>query len=305
MQLRTLYRASSSRIERIIKRKKSRGLATSRDYILYRVCVCLCILYLPLRPSTAFLFTVCASGSRRQPVKLDQSADQSVTGVRRVALAYLRRALTSQSDPSREPSRSRFLPSPSLYRTFVPLRRAPPPSATVAAPALFLCRAVCLFLSRLYRPPFLPPSPPPPPPPPSLLTRASLSLPLKSATSAVSSLRDFTCSRVHYGRLQVSRMQAIKCVVVGDGYVRTHNRRLVEIRGRSRSAENLGEKDPRHRRRRRRRSSPQELNSRRANRVVGRSGASRCLPSIRFPVCERGVRHASAHHARAGTVKRR
>jgi len=46
---------------------------------------------------------------------------------------------------------------------------------------------------------------------------SSLSLPLKS--TSVSSSRDFTCSCVHYGRLQASRMQAIKCVVVGDGYV--------------------------------------------------------------------------------------
>lgn len=96
---------------------------------------------------------------------------------------------------------------------------SPSPSSVNAA--LFLCRVVRTTA------PFVSSSPAYivfPSLPPSLFPLfslwASLSLPLKSAASSCIVSRAILRAPVCiYGRLQVSRMQAIKCVVVGDGYV--------------------------------------------------------------------------------------
>jgi len=126
---------------------------------------------------------------------------------------YFRRALTSIVSllvASEHLASARALPLGfllSLHRTFASLPRAHPSPLPSSCPRTYVLRYPSL-------PPLLSPLVPSLP----LFSCVSLFLPLES--TSVSSSRDFTWFRVRYGRLQTSRMQAIKCVVVGDGYVK-------------------------------------------------------------------------------------
>lgn len=197
------------------KGKSRRNIAR----LFYAICVCVYVL--PPAAIQRRHFSWCVPSDRSKDSQLAWPVGRPIS---RRSLSCCSRISPSRSNLSTASvTRAVSLSLPSFTLFSLPHLRSPLPSysssfSSSVTAALFLCRVVriapCVSSSRAYIVPLsLPPSSP-------LVTRASLSLSLKSAGYVgVSSLRDCTCSRVHYGRLQVSRMQAIKCVVVGDGYV--------------------------------------------------------------------------------------